>query len=86
MSHPPSKAETHEVPRIEHGVFRWVRYECEDEPTVPAHLVPTWDIRGHSLSPEGCPCAPVWNVEDNMHVHNAFDGRERYEYGHALRH
>lgn len=61
----------------------WVLYEA---PGLPTHLIPTWDIRGHALCPSTCPCRPRMDDESEMFVHNAFDGRERYEYGEAKRH
>lgn len=53
-------------------------------PGMNVQLVPTWDWRPHYASQE-CPCRPVLD-EDGLLVHNAFDGRERYEQGDALPH
>lgn len=72
-------------PVVEHGVLGMVVYAAPDLPT---HLVPTWDLRGHALDEHGeaCACGPRWDEEQELFRHNAFDGRERYEYGQARKH
>lgn len=48
------------------------------------HVLPGLDIAAHYLEP-ACACGPALD-EDGFLVHNAFDGRERYEQGRARMH
>lgn len=69
--------------RAEQGIFGWVIYET---PSGAAHIVPTWDIRGHALCAQ-CACSPVWDDDGSeAYRHVAFDGRLRYEQGQAKHH
>lgn len=51
------------------------------------HVYPTNDIREHVLDSAGevdlmsCPCHPEFDAENNVIIHNSFDGREAYESG-----
>ena len=42
------------------------------------HVYPTDDLRPHVMGLD-CPCAPSYIGEDDMIIHNAFDGREPIE-------
>jgi hypothetical protein len=48
------------------------------------HLLPINDVEVHYIA-DDCQCEPVLD-EGGFMAHNAFDGRERYEQGDALRH
>ena len=48
------------------------------------NLCPTWDIGAHCLD-HSCVCGAELDG-DGWLIHKAFDGRERYEQGLALRH
>lgn len=65
---------------------------CSDDDEIPGeffnermHVYPTNDIREHILSLD-CPCQPVLDEEDNIVIHNSFDGREAYERGDRKHH
>ena len=51
----------------------------------PWHVYPTNDLREHILSLD-CPCMPILDEEDNIVIHNSFDGREAYERGERKKH
>lgn len=42
------------------------------------HAFPTWDLGAHAFD-EQCPCGPY--LENEVWMHNSFDGREAYEAG-----
>ena len=43
------------------------------------HVVPLGDLKEHDESPN-CACGP-FESDDGVWVHNAYDGREKYETG-----
>lgn len=61
----------------------WVVNETPGQPF--PHLLPTWDMKSHTLPT--CACRPeIGHVLDGqlMIIHKSFDGRERYERGDPL--
>lgn len=60
------------------------KVEYDEEPAEPdapsdVHVIPVSDIRGHTVS-RHCWCRPVEDIQQyNLVMHNAADGRERYE-------
>ena len=75
----PEGAELIDPPVEMFSGLGWWQITCNYMPnTVPAH-----DIRNH-LSGKNCWCRPV--DEGDVIVHNAADGRERYQQGDAKAH
>lgn len=62
----------------------WAWALCYDPRDGQPHISPTWDTGRHYLG-DGCECAPEMDANGVM-VHNAFDGRGRYELGLARVH
>jgi hypothetical protein len=49
------------------------------------HTIPLNDLRVHSADYDKCWCKPRLDEDGNL-IHNAADGRERYEQGRARKH
>lgn len=76
------------LPSIENtvsgGLPPWAWYTCSQQAGGYTDVVPEWDVNDHFFG-ETCACEPIMDT-NGLLVHNAFDGRERYERGTALRH
>ena len=48
------------------------------------HVLPIGDVREHDEYGEDCLCNP--RIEDEVVVHNSFDGREHFEPNHDEQH
>lgn len=58
---------------------KWiVLYPCQED--CYSQVIPLDDIRLHSTIGRRCDCSP--RVEEEVIIHNAFDGREFSEYEH----
>jgi hypothetical protein len=69
------------TPGEEPHPWGWLHAACIDD--WQRHVFPAWDVREHFFEP-GCWCTP-WVDERGIIVHNAADGRERYEVHGAKR-
>lgn len=54
-------------------------WRCDTGGGLAAQVWPMRDLRQHITDGGQCWCAPV--TEDGVVIHNAMDGRERYERG-----
>jgi hypothetical protein len=56
------------------------------------HCYPVNDSKKHITSAfdgvdvMSCPCNPTFDAEQNVIIHNSFDGREKYETGQRIPH
>lgn len=66
----------------ERTVWGWDNIRHPD--TRAMHIMPLSDVAAHAFD-EDCRCAPLVD-EYGVTIHNAFDGRERYERGSARMH
>lgn len=59
----------------------WFSYSDEQHP-IP-HTLPNYDLGQHYLTAD-CPCCPT--DDEDVIIHNSFDGREAYETEQRKRH